>query len=903
MAATQAGAYNLNDGESHLDNSVPRMSSSLKTPQQQFPSQTHASYQPGKSSDSKLVKSGGTNGAGTSNGREKDRIWNTTTNEERERIKEFWLNLGEEERKSLVKVEKEAVLKKMKEQQKHSCSCSVCGRKRTAIEEELEVLYDAYYEELEQYANQQQFPSQSSITSSRQQLPRMPRHGRITEVLQSDSEGSFEDEDDLSEDDLLTDDDLSGEELEEDEEGYSNDEYEEDHAPPEFFKFGNSLTVKGGILTVADDLLKNDGKKFIEMMEQLAERRMQREEEAALEAREYDEAEDEDEDYDDEDIDSEDYDDDDEEQDTMTEEQRMAEGRRMFQIFAARMFEQRVLTAYREKVAQERQAQLLQELEMEDSREKEREAKKAKEKEKKKDKKRQQQLKKEEERARKEAERLAEEAALRAEEEKKAEEVRKRKEEQRFKREAEKKALEAEKQRKEEDKRKRVAEEKAREARRLEQVAREKKNREDAARKEREAKEVAAKEAKIRSQAAKVQRDADTNKNDQSRSPALPAPVSVISNTQKTSPPSQNSTSSVASPAVPKSTMQKESPYFQANRAYHDGESHSSGPRNIPPPQAQQQQHRAMTPGPISPQQYGSHQNSFPRAALGHPPSMPVPLPPPGIGVHGANNPNMDAFGFGTSQGHPHIAGQNGAQSRPVNGHAGPPMSGLQGPPGVFATAPGLKTSTSPQSRIGTPHGNRYTAASPFNAFSGLGSGTTSRDEPLHSEPDLTFSRRTSSLMDNSLSGIGAIGRPTPSRAASIVPAPIQRPSAIPPTKRTGFNTGDVMGSRALLDEDDPIEDNRITPSIFSSTSTWKAEPVPHKEGGFGSAALNGPIDEPYHPQRTANTTRSTTQSPFAVSGNDRWGSVGTIGNKSSTKTPSDDRFPPPPSKPINWAF
>jgi hypothetical protein len=37
----------------------------------------------------------------------------------------------------------------------------------------------------------------------------------------------------------------------------------------------------GNILTVADDLLKNDGQKFLEMMEQLAERRMQREEEAA----------------------------------------------------------------------------------------------------------------------------------------------------------------------------------------------------------------------------------------------------------------------------------------------------------------------------------------------------------------------------------------------------------------------------------------------------------------------------------------------------------------------------------------------------------------------------------------------------------------------------------------------
>lgn len=34
---------------------------------------------------------------------------------------------------------------------------------------------------------------------------------------------------------------------------------------------------KGGILTVADDLLKNDGKKFLDMMERLAERRMQKE--------------------------------------------------------------------------------------------------------------------------------------------------------------------------------------------------------------------------------------------------------------------------------------------------------------------------------------------------------------------------------------------------------------------------------------------------------------------------------------------------------------------------------------------------------------------------------------------------------------------------------------------------
>ena len=69
----------------------------------------------------------------------------------------------------------------------------------------------------------------------------------------------------------------------------------------------------------------------------------------------------------------------------MTEIQRMDEGRRMFQIFAARMFEQRVLTAYREKVALERQQKLIEELDDESRVDAQREAKKAKEAQKKKD--------------------------------------------------------------------------------------------------------------------------------------------------------------------------------------------------------------------------------------------------------------------------------------------------------------------------------------------------------------------------------------------------------------------------------------------------------------------------------------------------------------------------------------
>lgn len=89
-------------------------------------------------------------------------------------------------------------------------------------------------------------------------------------------------------------------------------------------------------------------------MEQLADKRVRRDREAAeafdddqsgaedrSDAGEYDDEEDDDED---------DEGSDDEEEEPLTEQERVEEGRRMFQIFAARMFEQRVLTAFREQV-------------------------------------------------------------------------------------------------------------------------------------------------------------------------------------------------------------------------------------------------------------------------------------------------------------------------------------------------------------------------------------------------------------------------------------------------------------------------------------------------------------------------------------------------------------------------
>ncbi|RPA92998.1 hypothetical protein L873DRAFT_1648355, partial [Choiromyces venosus 120613-1] len=229
------------------------------------PSQTAPVPLPGKKKNKKKKKKGGNvqdnfqNAVvpGGSNHRKggKDRIWNTSTNEERERIKDFWLSLGEEERRSLVKVEKEAVLRKMKEQQKHSCSCSVCGRKRTAIEEELEVLYDAYYEELEQYANQQQnskyaaqiphSPSSGGYSTSRIPPPPPPpgpppnhhhhHHHHHHANHQSHRVEEICDDDEFDEDD---------EEYDE-EEDVLDDILPENDPRPDFFNFGNSLTVQG----------------------------------------------------------------------------------------------------------------------------------------------------------------------------------------------------------------------------------------------------------------------------------------------------------------------------------------------------------------------------------------------------------------------------------------------------------------------------------------------------------------------------------------------------------------------------------------------------------------------------------------------------------------------------------
>ncbi|WVR04309.1 hypothetical protein IAU60_001309 [Kwoniella sp. DSM 27419] len=452
------------------------------------------------------------------------KIWTQSSAEDRENIRLFWLGLSEAERRDLLRIEKDAVLRKMKEQHRHSCGCAVCGRKKINIEMELDQLYEQYYDELRSYAAEQRaaangikpppngagpFPGSvevdatGAVTRYDHRAPDAMGDHDHDDLDGEDSE-EYEEEEDYADDDEIDDEEIGSEDAD-----VGDDIDDPAHPPPparaprqppvkapaparpeggdDFLSFGSSLaTIKGGILTIADDMLKNDGSKFLEMMEQLAIRRSVREEQNLKDLQE---------ETDDEDADSKD--------EPLTEAERMEEGKRMFQIFAARMFEQRVLQAYRERVAKQREEQLLRELEEEEDSKRAKEEKKAKEAQKKKDKKKMQKQKADEEKAAREAALAEEQRAAKARAEEQERERHRRQEEERARREAVKRAAQEEAQRQATEKRKRQQEEKERE----EEATRKRREREEKAKKEREARERETKEREKREREEKLAKE------------------------------------------------------------------------------------------------------------------------------------------------------------------------------------------------------------------------------------------------------------------------------------------------------------------------------------------------------------------------------------------------------------
>ena len=544
----------------------------------------------------------------------------------------------------------------------------------------------------------------------------------------------------------------------------------------------------------------------------------------------------------------------------MSEEQRMEEGRRMFQIFAARMFEQRVLTAYREKVARERQEKLLEELADEDRLDAEREAKKAKDAQKKKDKKKQQKAAKDEEKRKREAEKAASEAAAKAEEERKLKEQQQRKEEQKKKREAEKKTQEEERQRKEAEKarRQQEAREQQVEQERKQREARErdKKRKEEAKRKEKEERtkekerkereaaekreieakaraEKGAQEALERESKARARKD-EAAKQSTQVAPAVAVPPMLRKSTSSgiPPPPGLGSASSahasphlqIATPVIPKAPTP-----IRPRQPSRQGSMHSS-PKSTQQPSgssaASPSSAIAQQPPPTSlpPVTRPTPIHSMPPQAT-LPTAAPPLASPPGIPPQSfpsvSNAPPMSGPGFPS---HFHPMPPPGMQPRPPNHHdasiyANQPFSA---PPYRSFNSP--STTAFPPGISGPRHAMPPGRGSPTDApVTQAGMGVGAAPGPI---APTSHSRNASASYESSSSGqTQPIARPNP----------ISRPTNNQPHDSKKTDVDDLsnhLGSSALLDDTEDAlgprtADNRgsIGPAGTRSTRLGFANP------------------------------------------------------------------------------
>lgn len=501
----------------------------------------------------------------------------------------------------------------------------------------------------------------------------------------------------------------------------------------------------------------------------------------------------------------------------MTEEQRMEEGRRMFQIFAARMFEQRVLTAYKEKVAKERQQKLLEELEEEDRATTQKKEKKAKDAQKKKEKALQKKKEAAEDKAKREAAKAAEEQALRDAEEKKAEEARKKAEEKRRKKEALKKAEEEERLKKEADKQRRLQEQRDRQAelerKQREAKEKERKEKEELRQKEREAREAKDREAKEkkerqeqekRDKESKAKMEKEQQKRDEATSQASIAVPSAPKRVPIPKPSNlQPHPTTIASPAVPVATpaLPKAPTPIKLRTNSQQDSNGSSIPQT---PQSSNMSHN-VSPVPSTPQQgspgpIGPPGKVHNQPHLYHPqassPSHPIlKSPPPGMPFGG-----MQSMGMGFQPGLPMMPPGFGGRM-----HHEPmfPLQGLGGmrpiPNGMH---PGFNANQMPQGR-GFPLQHPPPGFAPqmpnTNNLGGIG-------QPYQKEnmtPAQSHSRHQSASFEK------PVDNPPPGAHAQPIarPGPIGRPSSVVHGARHGDQDLDDLsshlGSSALLDDSD----------------------------------------------------------------------------------------------------
>jgi len=533
----------------------------------------------------------------------------------------------------------------------------------------------------------------------------------------------------------------------------------------------------------------------------------------------------------------------------------------MFQIFAARMFEQRVLTAYREKVAKERQEKLLEELAQEEDQESQRKAKKAKDAQKRKEKALQKKQAVLEEKARRDAEKAAEETARLAEEARRIEETRAKAEEKRKKKEAQRKAEEDERLRKEAEKQRRAHEQKEKQAEHERKVReakeREKKLKEEQRRKEQEAREIKERETRerrekhekdkrekeLRAAQAKAEREAKEKTKQEEKTTVKPPSVAAPIPTQpaKKHPvsvpalphqPIANHASPqipVATPALPiaHTPMKPRSVSQEVTRSFSQASHSASGPSQTTSPHAQSPLH--VSPGPMGPS--GKTAPSMPPMQPMSPPHHGAAKGPPGI-QHGSFDMGMPPMGMQVPLGIPPMSHSYPRMHEPMF----PPMAGQFRPPNVPQPPPGL----------GAPMAGRpYHMPPP--GFSQP--GTDPHLPGLHqafSPPDTVPGQPASHSRQGSASLPFDATFPTSQPIGK--PAPIARPDSVTHDQRSQDMSAGVedlsnqLGSSALLDDtDEPILEQINTPRRSISTAAPGIRP-PFSGPSFMNPTFGSPV-------------------------------------------------------------
>jgi len=533
----------------------------------------------------------------------------------------------------------------------------------------------------------------------------------------------------------------------------------------------------------------------------------------------------------------------------MTESQRMEEGRRMFQIFAARMFEQRVLDAYRKKRSEDRANLLIQELEAEAQLQSQSGEKSAKKNEKKrlKEKAKKQALK--EEKQRKDEERAA---AIAEEERQKQDEQRRRQEDNRKKQEAkaEEKRRKAEAARKamEEERAKKRAEELDRKAKDI-KLKEEKRLREETERQEKELQEKKLqqeREAKSKAEKlekAKAEQDAAAKRQPEPvrvaevarRAPvpavALPPTLKTRSSTGLDSPQVGTATpvqSKVAAPSRPKDIPTPQTPETVLQRKR---PTPPSGLSTQPTPQ-QSTLSRSRTPlqhATFTPQMSPMHH-------IPPPPGMSSPMGPPmgmshmSPGFPGMPNPMLHRPGIG-----PQVPGYSSHGAHVGHQPRSFIPQNVNGSPGIVNNTRHFINDTIPLPANGVKQQAGQSWTQPHMRQPSIGLPT-----PLGPTLEPPASITTSQTSQ-------PISRP----------APIGRPSAVMNdvsfgrSRNTGADVDELgarLGSSALLADDDeplptPATDNRRVSAPFGmpslNTHLSQGTTYDHLQSPFGQSLPN----------------------------------------------------------------